>query len=100
MKIVGIEVFYQWRMSWMPTLPADVVAVKGRCRFVSRGSDLFGNGLGYVSSIVENPTGKDLQIIANEAMECTGDSHHRFLEGWEELGRAGDVTTYKLLLGS
>ena len=67
------------------------VAIEGRIMFKTLHQDFFG-GMAlserndYFSKVLENPTWLDLCLCANDMINCTGDTHHIFLEDVYETG--------------
>ena len=67
------------------------VAIEGRIMFKTLHQDFFG-GMAiaerndYVSKVLENPTWLDLCLCANDMINCTGDTHHIFLEDVYKTG--------------
>lgn len=59
----------------------DEIAVSGKVKFVEQGDDFYGNGKGYTSKILVNPTWLDICVVANEMILKTKDMHHIYLEG-------------------
>ena len=79
------------------------VAVEGKVIFAQSGDDFFGNGKSYTSKVYENPTWLDVAVVANEAIEATGDDHHVFLEGVHRsraIRYINDICVYFLTMGS
>ena len=65
----------------------DNFDVKGKLIFINHLSEFFGSPYGsvYKSRIIINPTYLDIMILANRAIKQTGDYHHTFLEGLNEI---------------
>ena len=87
------------------------IAVEGLVRFIHEGTETFGNGSGWKSEILENPTWLDVAVLSNEMMLITSDYHHCFLEGVYKhgdgevrIGAKGEddevVQEYKISMGS
>jgi len=66
----------------------DDVAVEGPVLFTVAHDPFFGSGKDFVSSPRQSPTWLDVVAIANDAVQCTGDEHHIYLEGVTDSGEA------------
>jgi hypothetical protein len=85
----------------VPVDNLDEVAWEGRCRFVQEGETFFGNGKGYRSEVLENPTWLQVAVLANEMIKATGDEHHVFLESVDDTGEEeGGVAIVEFGMGS
>lgn len=76
------------------------VAVKGRCQFVMEDDGFFGNGKRFTSRALSNPTWLRLCVVANRAINHTGDLHHVYLEGVRYIGTRKGVKQYEFMMGS
>lgn len=54
----------------------------------------------HYSSVVENPTYRDLWKMHDEIMHKTEDQHHCFLEGLRYTGEEDGVAIYQVITGS
>jgi hypothetical protein len=71
-------------------LPVDVLdelAVDGPVVFTAKHDPFFGSGKDYVSNQLNSPTWMEVVAVANDAVQCTGDRHHIYLEGVENTGK-------------
>jgi hypothetical protein len=51
--------------------------------------------------VVEDPTWLDVAVLANDMIHTSGDFHHVFLEGINEIGHDADGTQiYQFAMGS
>lgn len=79
----------------------DKIAFKGKCIIYHKGEDFFGNGKGFMSNILINPTNRELLYIADEIIEKTEDYHHVFYEGIHIKKQiTEDIYEAELCLGS
>ena len=79
----------------------DEVPIPGAVRLSHRRDPVFSErGLDFESLLLESPTWLTIAVMANAAIEQTGDDAHRFLEGVHLLRREGGVVTAELSMGS
>jgi len=78
------------------------IAHHGKCRIVQEADEFWGGGESrtYTSKVMVNPTWRKIFNEAKKAQKVTKDFHHDFLECLYEIGQEGDVTIYRLGLGS
>lgn len=77
----------------MPLDNLDEVAVRGPVRFVRDG---------YISNVMIDPTGLDVAVVANDAIEFTEDYHHVFFEGLSPTNKRDEngVPYVHIIMGS
>lgn len=79
----------------------DDIAFEGKCIIYEKSSHLFGNGEGFMSDILINPTNRQLMYIADKLIEKTEDYHHTFYEGLHIIKEISkDIYEAELMLGS
>ncbi len=78
----------------------DEIAVMGKVIIVENADDFFGNGNGYQSTVINNPTWLDLTLLANEMILIVGDFHHIYFEDVRPMDSEGEVKLYKFVMGS
>ncbi len=78
----------------------DEVVVKGKSQFLRNHDPFFVEGLNYRSTVVEDPTWWDVLRFANKMVDATGDKHHIYLEGIEEVESLGEVSCFTFIMGS
>ena len=74
-------------------LPVDVldeVAIHGPVIFIAEHDPFFGSGKDYVGGKLISPTWMEVVSAANDAVQCTGDEHHVYLEGITDTGKLID----------
>lgn len=76
------------------------VARKGKCKFIVEGCCFFGNGKGFRSRTVVDPTWLQLTVLANYAIYQTRDFHHEFFEGVRYRRTEHGVKVYEMFFGS
>ena len=85
----------------MPVDNLDEVPIRGAVRLVYRYNPVFSaGGSDFESLLLESPSWLTVAVMANAAIEQTGDTAHRFLEGMHLLRREGGVVTAELSMGS
>ncbi|MBU6954017.1 MULTISPECIES: hypothetical protein [unclassified Hahella] len=84
----------------MPVNNLHEVAVEGQVIVVQPHDAFWGEGTGYQSKPLQNPTWLDLAKSANQMIHTTGDYHHVYLEDFEIVGTKDGVSYIQLLMGS
>lgn len=79
------------------------IAIEGKAVLVAPFDEFWADeGEDYRSEVVENPTWLDLAVLADEAINTTGDYHHHFFEGIRPWGVPADdsIPEYYFVMGS
>jgi len=100
-KALSILAIYETDADDSPEVDLTKTVMVGEALVHSTGSEFFGNGRGFVSEVVTNPTYLDMMVICGQMIEATGDEHHVFLETISPYGFNDNGTTIlNFFLGS
>ncbi|WP_139332556.1 hypothetical protein [Aquipseudomonas alcaligenes] len=84
----------------LPINNLNDIAIEGKIIVLANHNPFWGKGSDYKSQVLENPSWRELAVIANEVIVTTGDLHHAYLEGFEITRKINETTFIELVFGS